>query len=192
MDILNGNEVGHEDIVMKLFVHSLIEDARDWFRRLPDDSIKSWNDLEALFKGQYGDKMNAGLMLNNFKNIKKNPNELSFEFNVRFQKGMYTLFQVMRLNEDVCLTTYFNAFDSKMAYVLRDKDPKILREAYTMVVNIENNRREAGKLGKRDDPKLFNPRNKKEIEKLVVGKKPKDDTMGKVLSLLKKLNPHPY
>ena len=30
----------------------------------------------------------------------------------------------MRLNEDVCLTTYFNAFDSKMAYVLKDKEPK--------------------------------------------------------------------
>ena len=28
-------------------------------------------------------------------------------------------------------------------------------------MNIENNRRASGKLGKRDDPNLFNPRNNK-------------------------------
>ena len=50
IDMLNDYEVEHEDVVMKLFVHSLTEDARDWFRRLPDDSITSWSDLEKLFK----------------------------------------------------------------------------------------------------------------------------------------------
>ena len=125
-------------------------------------------------------------MLNEFNFVKKNPSESSFDFNVRFQKGMYKLFQVMRLNEDVFLTTYFNDFDSKMDYVLRDKDPKTLRDAYTLVVNIKNNRRAAGKLEKRDDPKLFNPRGKKDNEKPIVGKKLEDDTMGQVLSLIKK------
>ena len=72
IDMLNDYEVEHEDVVMKFFVHSLIEDARYWFRIFPNDSIKSWNDLEVLFKGQYGDKTNAGFMLNDFTNIKKN------------------------------------------------------------------------------------------------------------------------
>ena len=76
-----------------------------------------------------------------------------------------------------------------MAYVLRDKDPKTLRDAYTMTVNIENNRRAIRKLRKRDDPKLFNPRGKKDNENPILGKKPEDDTMGQVLSLLKKLIP---
>lgn len=47
--LLNDYEVEHEDVVMKLFVHSLIKDARDWFRRLPDDSIIAWSDLEKCF-----------------------------------------------------------------------------------------------------------------------------------------------
>lgn len=80
-------------------------------------------------------------MLNDFNNIKKNPNESTFDFNFIFQKGTHKLFQVMRLNEDVCLKTYFNAFDSKMAYQLRDKDPKNLRDAYKVAVNIKNNRK---------------------------------------------------
>lgn len=92
IDMLNEFEVEHEDVVMNSFIHSLTEDARDWFRRLLDDIISSWSDLEKKFKEQYGDNTNASFMLNNFNNIKKNLNEFTFDFNVRFQKGMYKLF----------------------------------------------------------------------------------------------------
>ena len=97
----------------------------------------------------------------------------------------------MRLNEYVYLTTYFNAFDSKMAYELRDKDPKTLRDSYKIVVNIENNRKESSKLGRRDDPNLFNPKNnnKRDANKTLSGKKTKEPTIGQVLDLSKKMNP---
>lgn len=86
----------------------------------------------------------------------------------------------MRLNEDVCLKTYYNAFDSKMTYQLRDKDPKTLRDAYKIAVNIKNNRKAFGKLGRRDDPKLFNPKNniRKEADKTPTCKKPEEPTIG--------------
>ena len=56
---------------MKLFVHSLIKHARDWFRRMPDENITSWGDLEKCFKEQYGYHINVGFILNEFNNIKK-------------------------------------------------------------------------------------------------------------------------
>ena len=90
--MLNDFEVEHEDVVMNLFIHSLTEDVRDWLKRLLDDNISLWSDLESFFKVQYGDKTSVGFMLNYFNNIKKNPNESTFDFNVRFQKGMYKLF----------------------------------------------------------------------------------------------------
>lgn len=114
--------------------------------------------MENFFKEYYGDNANVGFMVNDYNNIKKSLNESTFDFNVRLQKEMYKLFQVMRLGEDVYLTTYFNVFDSKMAYTLREKDPRMLRDAYKMIVNIENNRRTSSKLGRRDNPKLFNPK----------------------------------
>ena len=61
-----------------------------------------------------------------------------------------------------------------------------------MVVNIENNIKASSKFWRRDDPKLFNPRNKKEGEKPIVVWKLDEDTMGKFLSLLKKMNPPTY
>ena len=98
-DLLNDYEVEHEDVVMKLFMHSLIEDARDWLRRFPNDSITSWSDLEKCFKEKYGDHTNDIFILNEFNNIKKGKNKSTFDFNVRFQKGMYKLFQVMKMEE---------------------------------------------------------------------------------------------
>ena len=65
----------------------------------------------------------------------------------------------MRLNKYVCLTTYFNAFDRKMAYELRDKAPRTLRDSYKVVVNIENNRKASGKMGRREGLKNFNSKN---------------------------------
>ena len=85
----------------------------------------------------------------------------------------------MRLNEDVCLTTYFNDFDCKISYSLKENDPITLREAHKMVVNIKKKIKAFGKVGRMDDPKLFNPRNKKEGKKPTASKKPKEDMMGK-------------
>ena len=54
---------------------------------------------------------------------------------------MYKLMQAMQVDEKVCMITYLNAFYGKMAYQLRDKEPRTLRDAFRIVVNIENNLR---------------------------------------------------
>lgn len=77
-----------------------------------------------------------------------------------------------------------------MAYILRDKHPKTLRYAFKIAINIENNRRASGKLGRRDDPKLFNPHsNKKESDKPTTSKNFEENKMDQMLNLLKNMNP---
>ena len=96
----------------------------------------------------------------------------------------------MKMKENVYITTYFNEIDSKMAYIPRDKDPKTLRDAFKITVNIDNNRRASGKLGKRNDPKLFNSRNnKRDGDKPTANKKNEEDKIDQVIWLLKNLNP---
>lgn len=72
MDVIDDYNVEPDDVVMKLFVQSLTEDARDWFRGFPHASIGSWNEFKNCFKEHYGDKTNEGFILNEFNNIKKN------------------------------------------------------------------------------------------------------------------------
>ena len=58
LDMMSDYEVEAEDVMMKLFVQLLTEDAREWFKRLPESSIWDWKDIEYCFKEQYGDKLN--------------------------------------------------------------------------------------------------------------------------------------
>ena len=57
-------------------------------------------------------------------------------------------------------------------------------------MNTKNNRRASNKLGRRDDPKLYNMKcNKKEGDKPTTNKKPKEDKMDQILNLLNNLKP---
>ena len=81
--------------------------------------------------------------------------------------------QSVRVDDKVCLITYLNAFDGKTTYQLTDKDPRTLRDAFRMAINVENNLRILGRLeSKRDDPRLFwNKGSRKEDHKKVGGKR---------------------
>ena len=56
LDMMSDYEVEAKDVIMKLFVISLIEDAREWFKKIPELSIIDWKDIEYCFKEQYGKK----------------------------------------------------------------------------------------------------------------------------------------
>lgn len=94
-DMINDYEIGYKDVIMKLFVQSLIENVRDWYRGLPVDSISSWEEFTNCFKEQYGDKTNVSFMLNKFNNIWKSDNEAVTDFNAWFKRTMHRLLQCM-------------------------------------------------------------------------------------------------
>ena len=105
-------------------------------------------------------------------------------------KEWYKLFQVTRLGKNVLLIISLNAFDRKMTYVQRDKDPRTLRDDFKIDANIENNKRASNNLGRRDDQKLFNPRgNEKERNMPITTMKCKEEKMDQVVNLLNNLNP---
>lgn len=49
-DVIDDYNIELDDVIMKLFLQSLIEDARDWFRNLPHASICSWEQFKCFFK----------------------------------------------------------------------------------------------------------------------------------------------
>jgi hypothetical protein len=42
-------EIHHEDVLMKIFMFSLVEDARQWYHSLPPASISSLGEFHATF-----------------------------------------------------------------------------------------------------------------------------------------------
>ena len=59
-----GLRVGeHEDVVCKLFPHTLKGEASSWYFALPANSIPDWDTFERIFRSKYAaQKIHAALM----------------------------------------------------------------------------------------------------------------------------------
>lgn len=65
--------------------------------------------------------------------------ELVPQFNIRFTKVLNEIPKIYRTNDQMCLAIYFDAFDKKMNYLLRDKEPQTLYQAFMTSRDIEKN-----------------------------------------------------
>lgn len=74
-----------------------------------------------------------------FMGIQKEEDELVPIFNLRFARTLDDIPSGYRSNDAVCLVVYLAAFDEEESYLLRDKDPKTLHQAYRIAMDIENN-----------------------------------------------------
>ncbi|KAH9293110.1 hypothetical protein KI387_041686, partial [Taxus chinensis] len=55
-NLMDDYEVEFEDVYVNLFVHTLEEDACEWFKSFPDGSIDSWQEMKNAFMVSYGDR----------------------------------------------------------------------------------------------------------------------------------------
>lgn len=69
-------------------------------------------------------------LITQFMNIQKENDELVPAFNLRFTKLLNHIPKYMRPNDALCLVVYLAAFDEEMSYLLRDKEPTTLHQAY--------------------------------------------------------------
>jgi hypothetical protein len=72
--------IEHEDVAMNLFSSSLTEESLDWFRRLLDNYLTSYESFSNLFKSRWSTKTDCGTLGAQFNQIKKKENETMKEF----------------------------------------------------------------------------------------------------------------
>lgn len=175
---LDDFDVQEEDVFIKIFMQSLTEDARDWCKSLPDSSIHSWEEFKRIFIEQYESYVDPKFSLHEITNIQKGYNETISNFNMNFTKFLNKLPLNLKPNDSTSLMFYINSFDPKTRYELRIINPPILIEAYKDAIIIESNRKAFGKIVRRDDARLYNPKTQ--------NKQPKEeDKMNKVINNLK-------
>lgn len=71
----------YEDLHMKLFMMSLLEDVRDWFNNLPTFSVNSFQVFQDKFLEQYGNQNAPNAALHELMRIQKNHNDSIYDFN---------------------------------------------------------------------------------------------------------------
>jgi hypothetical protein len=75
-----------EDVVLRLFSATFVEDARKWYNNLPDKGIKTWDDFHKVFMKIWGAKGDPNLLLLQLNEMKKKENETVKEFDARFER----------------------------------------------------------------------------------------------------------
>lgn len=113
MNFIDNFEIEHKDVVMKMFIQSIINYARDWYRSMCDASISSWNEFKYMFKQQYGDHSDPKFALNEFKSIQKRSNESFENFNKRFLNIYNKIPNHLKPVDPMWLIFYINAYDPK-------------------------------------------------------------------------------
>lgn len=152
-------DVPYEDLHMRLFMMSLTKEARDWFNSLATTFIDSLQIFQDIFLEQYGNQSAPDTALHELTRIQKNPNDSIFYFNRRFNKLQTKIPLGSRLLHSIALSIYLNAFDPKTGYELRNRFPRDLVEAQKIAMAIENNRKAASIISKRDNPRACQQRN---------------------------------
>lgn len=106
----------------------------------------------------FGDRNDTSFASHELTSIKKNQNESVFEFNKRFNKVLNRIPRDIRPVDSFFIDFYLSAFDSKNHYEILSHNPTTLQQAFKTTTTIENNRKVPRRIGKRDDPKLYNPK----------------------------------
>ena len=76
--------VEHEDVVCRLFPHTLQGKATIWFFNLALGSITSWDKFEEAFMDEFSIEETSGILPLDLLGIKMNENEKVKDFNERF------------------------------------------------------------------------------------------------------------
>lgn len=98
---------------MNLFVQSLIDDAREWYKILPNTSISKWMDFKKASLEEYGDHNDLSFSIHELASIKKGYNESMVEFNKIFHKIFNNFPPQMKPNDEICQVFYMDAYDRK-------------------------------------------------------------------------------
>ena len=84
MDALKLMNVEHEDVVCRLFPHTLQGKATKWFFNLAPGSITSWDKFEEALMAEFSEEETPGILLLDLSGIRMNENKKVKYFNEIF------------------------------------------------------------------------------------------------------------
>ena len=74
----------HEDVVCRLFPHTLKGVAASWYFSLPANSIPDWDTFEKVFRNKYTTQKTHASLMKGLRLLRKEKNEKVYSFTQRF------------------------------------------------------------------------------------------------------------
>lgn len=85
-DFIDREEVDDEDVKLRLFAQTFIDEVRKWFKDLTVGSIHNWVEFEDSFLRKRGNRTNPVQALTEYNNLRRAPDEIIQNFSKRFNK----------------------------------------------------------------------------------------------------------
>jgi len=138
-DFCDLHEVDENDLKLRLFAQSLGGEVRKWFKNLAAGSIVDLATLHLSFLNRWETKKSPLHILNEYKNLKRVPNETIEEYCDRFDKVYHAIRATIKPPPGLALIHFQEGFDVGMAYQLRVRDPTTLEDMQENALKVEAN-----------------------------------------------------
>jgi hypothetical protein len=117
--------------MVRLFLKTLSGRVYEWYMTLPNRSIHSFNDLEAMFLTMFSPPISYYTLLTDFTHIGLRKNEQIRDFNIRYNKTLSNIPEDERPNDPIVLSFYKNEMPLNVKYAIITCHMDTLEEAIT-------------------------------------------------------------
>ena len=104
---IEGLQAGeHEDVVYRLFPHTLKGKAASWYFSLPANSITDWNTFERMFRSKYAVQKTHTTLMKGLGALKKERKERVHNFTQRFATYLNNFTAAEKPSENALIEYY--------------------------------------------------------------------------------------
>ena len=109
-------EIDEDDVKIRLFSLSLQNRIKNWFKNLPNASISNFQRFIKLFLDRWIIKVNHFVIMEEYNQLKRHPNETIQQFSDIFNQVYYSMPENIRPPHDSALLHYSSAFDPEIEF----------------------------------------------------------------------------
>ena len=105
----------HEDVVCRLFPHTLKGAAASWYFGFPANSIPDWDTFERIFRSKYATQKTHAALMKGLCTLKKERKEKVHSFTQRFAAYLKNFSEMDRPSDKVLIEYYTSALGPDLA-----------------------------------------------------------------------------
>ena len=118
----------HEDVVCRLFPHTLKGAVASWYFALPANSITNWDTFERIFRSKYAIQKTHAALMKGLCALKKERKEKVHSFTQRFSTYIKNFSTTDKPSDKVLIEYYTSALGPHLAMFSKMKSKPTLTE----------------------------------------------------------------
>ena len=130
----------HEDVVCRLFPHTLKGAAASWYFALPTNSITDWDTFERIFRSKYAVQKTHAALMKGFYALKKERKEKVHSFTQRFAAYLKNFSATDKPSNKVLIEYHTSDLGPNLAMLAKMQVKPTLSETYEEAERVEAER----------------------------------------------------